>query len=542
MNSKQQILLNKIEYLFKFLYIVGVLAVLALLDDVGKDYIISSFMVFMLIYLFCGLSVPQAFLSIAKPRFQKQLFKNAKNVFHSTVLYLFLVEGFAMVVGFVFLEKMSSFLHIVKTFPHGIGLFLPLLLLVPLNEVFRCYYQCYNRRFTVIFTRVLGVLTALITGILVYGPLKEYGMKVDALLKSNCMEDVYASLTIPIAILTSQILVLLCMCWMYLVYKPFIRKNISNDFTKSTETLLGMLPVISKAHISANLYKVSIYFLIFMAFIFCSFYNRKAPDLTYVNTSFGILAIVLCVTILIPYFVAKAFSLKYILRYRKMLKSEDSRGVKAYLWNRTQKFIIITFALAVFFAVMAESVIYILTGEVMQQYVVHMQILSIAFAFVPLYSLYSMFLTNIGKSKGVLIINYIALAASIAITFWLYNVPTIGGYGISIGIISYFIIAFICEFFMLEREAGFNKRPIKLLGLPILSTFIMGIILLLLSKLIGITQQRLLQLLIVVVLLLLCIIIYMILLLVLRCIEEEDLNGGFWGKIMFRLGELLHIF
>ena len=43
MNSKQQILLNKIEYLFKFFYIVGVLVVLALLDDAGKDYIISSF-------------------------------------------------------------------------------------------------------------------------------------------------------------------------------------------------------------------------------------------------------------------------------------------------------------------------------------------------------------------------------------------------------------------------------------------------------------------------------------------------------------------
>ena len=108
---------------------------------------------------------------------------------------------------------------------------------------------------------------------------------------------------------------------------------------------------------------------------------------------------------------------KVYVDYNEMLKNEDSRGVKAYLWNRTQKFIIITFALAVFFAVMAESVIYILIGEVMPQYVVHMQILSVAFAFVPLYSLYSMFLTNIGKSKAVLIINYIALAASIGITF-----------------------------------------------------------------------------------------------------------------------------
>lgn len=542
MNSKQQILLNKIEYLFKFLYIVGILAVLALLDDVGKDYIISSFMVFMLIYLFCGLSMPQAFLSIAKPRFQKQQFRNAKNAFHSTVLYLVLVEGIAMILGFFFLEKMSAFLHIVKAFPHGIGLFLPMLLFVPLNEVFRCYYQCYNRRFTVIITRVLGVITAFITGICVYNPLKEYGIKVDALLKSTCMEELYASLTIPIAVLTSQVVVLLCMGWMYLVYKPFIRKNITNDLTKSNETLLGMLPVITKAHMSTNFHKVSIYILIFMAFLFCSFYNRKAPGLEYVNTSFGILAIVLCVTILIPYFVTKAFSLKYILRYRKMLKNEDSRGVRAYLWNRTQKYIIITFALAVFFVVMAESVIYILTGDILPQYILHMQILSIAFVFVPLYSLYSMFLTNIGKSKGVLIVNYSSLLASLVITYCLYKVPAIGGYGISIGIISYFFIAFICEFVMLERETGFNKNPIKLFGLPILSTFIMGIVLLLIAKVIGLTQQRLLQLLIVAGLLLLCIILYMILLLVLHCIEEDDLNGGFWGKIMYKLGELLHIF
>lgn len=542
MNSKQQILLNKIEYLFKFFYIVGVLVVLALLDEVGKDYIISSFMVFMLIYLFFGLSMPQAFLNIAKPRFQKQQFRNAKTAFKSTVLYLFMIEGIAMILGYVFLEKMSAFLHIVKRFPHGIGLFLPLLLLVPLNEVFRVYYQCYNRRFTVIFTRVLGVVTAFITGVLVYSPLKEYGMKVDALLKSTCMGDLYASLTIPIAILASQVVVLMCMVWMYLVYKPFIRKNITNDLTKFNDTILGMLPVISKAHASANLYKVSIYFLVFAAFLFCSFYNRKASGLENANTSFGILAIVLCVTVLIPYFVTKAFSLKYIIRYRKMLKSEDSRGVKAYLWNRTQKYIIITLAIAVFFIVMAESVIYILIGDVTPQYVLHMQILSLAFTLVPLYSLYSMFLTNIGKSKTVLIMNYISLFLSIVITFCLYKTPAIGGYGISIGIISYFLIAFIGEFFFLQKEYKFNNNPMKLFVLPVLSTFVMGIILLLIEKSIGIAQQRLLQLLIFAGLLLLCIFVYMLLLLVLHCVEEEDLNGGFWGRIMYKLGELLHIF
>ena len=542
MNSKQQILLNKIEYLFKFFYIVGILAVLALLDDVGKDYIISSFMVFMLIYLFCGLSMPQAFLNIAKPRFQKQQFRNAKTAFKSTVLYLFLLEGFAMLLGFIFLEKMSAFLHIVKKFPYGIGLFLPLLLLVPLNEVFRGYYQCYNRRFTVIITRVMGFLTAFVTGIIVYSPLKEYGIKVDAILKSTCMEDLYASLTIPIAILASQIVVLLCMGWMYLVYKPFIRKNITNDLTKNNESIIGMLPVISKSHAAANIYKVSIYFLIFAAFLFCSFYNRKAPGLENVNTSFGILAIVLCVTVLIPYFVTRAFTLKYIIRYRKMLKNEDLRGIRGYLWNRTQKYVIITFALAVFFVVMAESVIYILTGAVMPQYVLHMQILSLAYILVPLYSLYSMFLTNIGKSKGVLIINYFSLLLSIIITFCLYKTPAIGGYSISIGIISYFFIAFIGEFLLLEKEYHFIKNPTRLFALPVLSTFILGIVLLLLTKIIGIAQQRLLQLLIMAGLLLLCIFLYMILLLVLRCVEEEDLNGGFWGRIMYKLGEVLHIF
>ena len=542
MNSKQQILLNKIEYLFKFFYIVGVLAVLALLDDVGKDYIISSFMVFMLIYLFCGLSMPQAFLNLAKTRFQKQQFRNAKTTFKSTVLYLFLVEGIAMIIGFVFLEKISAFLHIVKNFPHGIGLFLPLLLLVPLNEVFRCYYQCYNRRLTVIITRVLGVITAFITGTIVYSPLKEYGMKVDALLKSTCMEHLYASLTIPISILASQVMVLLCMGWMYLVYKPFIRKNITNDLTKFNETIFGMLPVISKSHMSANFHKVSIYFLIFTAFLFCSFYNRKAPGLENVNTSFGILAIVLCVTVLIPYFVTKAFSLKYIIRYRKLLKSEDSRWVRSYLWNRTQKYIIITVALAVYFIVMADSVIYVLTGALISQHVLHMQILSLAFTLVPLYSLYGMFLTNIGKTRGVLIINYISLFASILITFCLYKIPAVGGYGISIGIISYFLIAFVSEFVLLQREYGFNKNPMRLFVLPILSTFIMGIVLLLLAKVIGIAQQRLLQLLILAVLLILCVFMYMILLLVLHCVEEEELNGGFWGRIMYKLGELLHIF
>ena len=273
MNSKQQILLNKIEYLFKFFYILGILVILALLDETGKDYIIASFMVFMLIYLFCGLALPQAFGSVVNARFQKQQFRNAKVVFKSTLLYTVILESIAIIAAFCFVDRLSSFLHNVKAFPHGIGLFLPLLLLIPVIEILRTYYQCYNRRLTIIISRVVGFLTALIVGVCIYSPLKEYGAKVDALLKSNCMDDLYASLTIPIAILASQTMVLLYLGWMYLVYKPYIKKQITNDLTKYNESILGMLPVTAKAHISANIHKISIYLLVFAAFVFCSFYN-----------------------------------------------------------------------------------------------------------------------------------------------------------------------------------------------------------------------------------------------------------------------------
>lgn len=70
----------------------------------------------------------------------------------------------------------------------------------------------------------------------------------------------------------------------------------------------------------------------------------------------------------------------------------------------------------------------------------------------------------------------------------------------------------------------------------------MGIVLLLITKAIGILQYRLVQFFIMLGLLIICIVLYMILLLVLHCVDEEELNGGFWGKIVYKLGELLHIF
>ena len=191
---------------------------------------------------------------------------------------------------------------------------------------------------------------------------------------------------------------------------------------------------------------------------------------------------------------------------------------------------------------MAQCIIFILTGDTIPQHIIHMQILSFSYILVPLYSLYSMFLSNIGKSKSILIINYISLLVSVLITFLLYKIPAVGGYGISVGIIFYFLIAFICEFIVLQRESGFNKNFTKLVVLPMLSTFIMGIILLIAAKLIGIVSHRMLQFLICIGLLILCVIIYMLLLLILHCVEEEDLNGGLWGRIMYKLGELLHIF
>ncbi len=542
MSSKQQILLNKIEYLFKFFYLLGIVIVLAMLDEVGKDYIIASFMVFMLIYLFCGLSLPQAFYNLVKPRFQKQQFRNAKTVFHSTLLYCVVIETLAIFMAAAFVDQLSAFLHTAKALPYGISLFLPLILLVPVNEIFRTYYQSYNRTLTIIISRALGLLTAVIVGLCVFNPLSEYGQKVDQLLKSDCMGNLYASLTIPIAVLSSQIIVCLYLAWMYLVYKPYIRKQITNDLNKYEETIFTTLPMVSRAHAAANLYKISIYLLVFAAFIFCSFYNRKTAGLTNANTSFGVLAVVICVTIIVPYFVSKAFSFKYVIRHRKMLKNEDTRGIKAYLWNRTHKFFMITFALTVFFIVMAENVIFILTGTVMKQYVMNMRIMALAFSLVPLYLIYNMFLSNMGKSRALLIINYLSLVVSIALTFLLYKIPAVGGYGISIGVITYFVIAFILEFILLEREWGFNRNFRQLLIMPLLSSLVMGIILLLLTKAIGIVEHRIVALLILLGLLLVCGLMYMVLLLVLRCVDEEELNGGFWGRIIYKLGELLRIF
>lgn len=542
MNSKQQILLNKIEYLFKFFYVVGILVVLALLSEVGKNYIISSFMVFMLIYLFSGLCLPQGFSNIMKPRFQKQQFKNAKVIFQGTIIYVFILETLLIIVASLFINKLSAFLHVEKELPLGIGLFIPLLLLVPMDEIFRVYYQCYNRRLTIVLSRGIGFVTALIVGICIYNPLREYGTKVDALLKSDCMADIYASLTLPIAILASQIMVLLYLAWMYLVYKPYIRKQTVNDMTKYKESFKDVFFMIAKAHTGANIHKISIYLLICIAFLFCSFYTRHGFVVEETNTSFGILAIVMCVTILVPYFITKAFTLKYILRYRKMLKNEDMRSVRAYLWGRTHKYFIITFALTIFFVIMSDSVIFIMTGYVSPQYVLHMQILSISIVLVPLYGLYNMFLTNIGKTKNLVIINYSALFTAGIIMTILYNIPSIGGYGISIGVVSYFLIAFICEYFVLQREAGFGRNIMQLLVLPLLCAFIMGIIALLLSKVIGISEFRVAQFFIVLGLLFVCIFIYMILLLVLRCVDEDELNGGFWGKIIYKLGEILHVY
>lgn len=542
MNSKHKILLNKIEYLFNFFYITGILIILALLDKTGKDYIIASFMIFMLLYLFCGMALPQAFSGLIKTRFQKQQYRNVKTVFKSTLLYVCILETIVIIVTFGLLDKILDFLSINKPFPYGSGLFLPLLLLAPVNQVFRQYYECYNRRITVIISRSFGLITAVIVGICVYKPLYRYGIKVDALLKSDCMSNLYASLSIPISLLASQIIVLFYLGWMYLVYKPYIRKQVTNDLTKYNETIPGMLPVVAKAHMAANVYKISVYLLAVVAFVFCSFYNKKTIGNDNANTSFGILALVVCVTIIVPYFVTKAFSLKDVVKYRKILKNEDVRSVKAYLWNRTHKYFMITFALAVFFIIMSENVIYILMGSVLPQYVMHMRILSLAFSLVPLYILYNMFLTNIGKNRAVLVINYFALISSTVITFVFYKIPAIGGYSISIGIASYFLIAFAFEFILLEKEFRFNKNLMHILVMPLLSAMIMGIIILLINKVIGLSDGRVLQFIIVIGLLIFSSIIYMILLLVLRCVDEDELNGGFWGRCVYRLGELLRIF
>ncbi len=82
----------------------------------------------------------------------------------------------------------------------------------------------------------------------------------------------------------------------------------------------------------------------------------------------------------------------------------------------------------------------------------------------------------------------------------------------------------------------------KLLILPALSAFIMGIVILLLNKAIGVVEYRLVTFLILLGFLILSTVLYMILLLVLRCVDEEDISGGFWGRILYKLGEILHIF
>lgn len=543
MNAKNQIILNKIEQCMTAIALISIAVLSDMAGKYGAAYLGNVISVIVILYVLFCIAIPKTTYKLFRVRFAKQQLQNAKIIFKNCML---LTLAFHVALDFIIILLAKPMIHLVMpetSFPLGISLLAPAMLFLSLSGIIRAYFQCFNRILTIIISKCIGLVAFLLVTFLFYVSLNRYGLRVDALLKTQNNAGQYGATALSIGVLVASVISLFYLLWMYLVYRPFMSKQIAQDMSRFREGRRASANLFIKNLFPDFIYFFSCYLFPLGAYIVYVVSRHLVLKSGAESIDYWGYFLTLYIAILvIPFLFVKAFSLENQLFLKKALKEEDFRSCRLALWNKTHKIFCISVTLAVLVLVFSQNITFLVTGTDSGALLKCTMILAAAMLVVPLTGFYHFIIKTLGHGSKLVISNLIAAICSLLLLLLLINLNSLGIINVAIAAsVHCFLLGFF-NFVILQKIMRFSGNYIKLLCFPFVSAGIMGIILLLINKAISNIESQMLNGLYLLLMLFIGFLIDIILLLVLHGIEEAELEDTFSGKLIHKIGELLHIF
>ncbi len=522
---------KQIQIFSYIIWLITLLVVCKIVGNAGIAYFVVAVEATTIFLLLLSYSVPDTLGKILRSRSARNLYKNVKKIRKNILTFQCIIATIGAVALFFLSDFLANDIFKMPYSSYIIKILSPIVLIRTICGVLKGFFQGSGTEMPTVVVDVLRQVFTLGFGILFCNILKTYGEKVSALLQNNNFTAMYGIIGIALAMLLTEILLLL---FLFLIYLGGNHKsshkldglNKTESFRESIGIFYGNM---SFSILNSLLARLPIW--LGVVFFVRSVEVNQIPE-------YGIFYgkyLVLCGFAILP---LCAMMLSMCIRIVTDLRKGEHHFARSEFQIALQTGFVNTVFVSAWMIAVAKQIAGLFAKEDTVLLTKMIQSGSFIIVFIVLCYFFLQILTLNKKDMIVLFslgfLNvFFVISLTLCLKVWKFGVLSM----VYAGVAASFIVCIMLGFFA-TKYVKTNINLINSIVIPFVAAGVIGVINGLLSKLVGTYLGNIIT---IIVTYIVGAILYWVVLLLTKSYKEQDLHLIPGGNVILKFGQLFHI-
>ena len=528
--------------LFVFIsYIIILLGRIPVYHMIGKDgmaYFSLAQEIFLLVGGVLFYSMKEGIASLIRYRVRREQFKGVRRLFLQS-LFLALILGMILT---VLLEAGCQYvMQNVLQLPLAVMTVRIALLGIPflaLAGVLQGYFQGFHMRAPGVHADFIFTAVFLAVGLISAKGFMLYGQKVSDLLHNGRFQYVYGAIGVSTGLVAASLLSLLFLLILYFVFRRSLEKDGSREreYLKNGESSISRIRLIlGSGGFHALFYLVFALSSFGSVFIFFLLHKGDSAAASAFGMYYAGCNALLKAMILIILMVFYS-SIRRVGYYQER---EEFRMAREKLGMLLHRMLVVLLPFAILSVVLSENLSILLLGDTGAEASSAMQVGSIGILFGTLGYVFILLLMRLKQSMLAAVSAGTAMVLQMVLLVIMTSAGVGGALAPALSQMFFYLLLTAAGFVLVSRVMQYRQDWIRGVAIPTVLAAVTGVVTMLINRFLTPAAGRVAGTIVCVVV---GILVYVILLLAARNMREEELNSSFFGRLLLKVGRLIHFY
>ena len=528
--------------LFVFIsYTIILLGRIPVYHMIGKDgmaYFSLAQEIFLLVGGVLFYSMKEGIASLIRYRVRREQFKGVRRLFLQS-LFLALILGMILT---VLLEAGCQYvLQNVLQLPLAVMTVRIALLGIPflaLAGVLQGYFQGFHMRAPGVHADFIFTAVFLAVGLISAKGFMLYGQKVSDLLHNGRFQYVYGAIGVSTGLVAASLLSLLYLLILYFVFRRSLEKDGSREreYLKNGESSISRIRLILGSGGFHALFYLTFALSSFgSVFIFFLLHKGDSAAASAFGMYYAGCNALLKAMILIILMVFYS-SIRRVGYYQER---EEFRMAREKLGMLIHRMFVVLLPFAILSVVLSENLSILLLGDTGAEASSAMQVGSIGILFGTLGYVFILLLMRLKQSMLAAVSAGAAMVLQMVLLVIMTSAGVGGALAPALSQMIFYLLLTAAGFVLVSRVMQYRQDWIRGVAIPTVLAAVTGVVTMLINRFLTPAAGRVAGTIVCVVV---GILVYVILLLAARNMREEELNSSFFGRLLLKVGRLIHFY
>ena len=528
--------------LFVFIsYTIILLGRIPVYHMIGKDgmaYFSLAQEIFLLVGGVLFYSMKEGIASLIRYRVRREQFKSVRRLFLQS-LFLALILGMILT---VLLEAGCQYvLQNMLQLPLAVMTVRVALLGIPflaLAGVLQGYFQGFHMRAPGVHADFIFTAVFLAVGLISAKGFMLYGQKVSDLLHNGRFQYVYGAIGVSTGLVAASLLSLLYLLILYFVFRRSLEKDGSREreYLKNGESSISRIRLILGSGGFHALFYLTFALSSFgSVFIFFLLHKGDSAAASAFGMYYAGCNALLKAMILIILMVFYS-SIRRVGYYQER---EEFRMAREKLGMLLHRMLVVLLPFAILSVVLSENLSILLLGDTGAEASSAMQVGSIGILFGTLGYVFILLLMRLKQSMLAAVSAGTAMVLQMVLLVIMTSAGVGGALAPALSQMFFYLLLTAAGFVLVSRVMQYRQDWIRGVAIPTVLAAVTGVVTMLINRFLTPAAGRVAGTIVCVVV---GILVYVILLLAARNMREEELNSSFFGRLLLKVGRLIHFY